>query len=307
MQTATNNPNTFRGHAWDAAVLKDIEFQQDWLIDKLLPPEGRLLVVAPGKTGKSIFVMDMMHAAATGESFLGFNIPRALRIHYLDFEVGPILMRDRLRKQGLIHDLPRGRLFVTCFPDSLDAGLIAVPDIDIFVIDPAISLRYGDENNSAVIRGHLDDLHRKCRDLGAAVIVVHHTRKESRDANVRNRGLQESRGSSAFTDWMDTGIALRTVEEGTSYELTFLTRGSENPPTMVVGRDSTSLTYHLQDGTITMEDAARASEEEWRANNLFARTKVMPKNELVKQLATRTGKSRASCYRWVAEYRPDGA
>lgn len=291
----------YYGKWWDAAVLRRMQFEQRWFIENLLPTQGRLLVVAPGKTGKSIFCLQMVHCAAMGLPFLGFNVPRPLRVHYLDYEVGPIMMQDRLALMGREYDVPRNQLFVTSFPDPNDlvGTLDSVPDIDIFVVDPAISLGYTDENNNAQIRRLLDNLHRECRERGAGVILVHHTRKSSRDPNVRDRGMGEARGAGAFTDWMDYGISLRTVTEGSSYELTFLSRGGANPEPMTVQRDPESLTYSLQGTTIAMEQAAEDATREYKEANPMASSRIL-QADLARQLMGRTGKGRTTVYRWMA-------
>lgn len=302
MDTQTD-ARTLYGRTMDATELLSMEFEQHWLIEGLLPPEGRLLVVAPGKTGKSIFVMDLCHAAVLGIPFLDFQIVRPLRVHYIDFEVGSIMFQDRLRKMAEVYNLPADRFFVTSFPETLDAALDAVSDIDLFVVDPAIALRYADENNNAAIRMMLDDLHAKCRARGAAVILVHHTRKQGRDGATRNRGLEEARGAGAFVDWMDAGIYLREVTKGQSYELQFKLRGAEDPPDLTVHRDALSLTYSLPEGILTFEQAASRAEREWRENNPAAHTSIS-QSDLARKIMEMTGKGRSTVYRWLQQNRP---
>lgn len=239
--------------------------------------------------------MQMAHCAALGVPFLGFSIYSQMRVHYIDGEMGPIFIQDRLQKMECLYPGAADNLFFTMFPDQgVEKAMLQVPDIDLFIIDPAISIRYDDENNSAEVRARLDNLHHIAREVGAAIIIVHHTRKNL--VGVGRAGLKEARGSGAFLDWVDGGLYLhRPDREKDEFTIQFLVRGAEEPPDMVVVRDPTTLTYHVVDGTLQWKEVVEQCLCDWQVET--RRSGWPPTEELVRRVMARTGKSRATVYR----------
>ena len=73
-------------------------------------------------------------------------------------------------------------------------------DIDLVIVDPLISFIDGlSENDNAAMRRELDCLKKACEYAGAAVILIHHTGKDS-------KGL---RGASAIDGWADRIILIQ--------------------------------------------------------------------------------------------------
>ena len=162
-----------------------------------------LLYGLPG-IGKSLVALGMAHAAATGGSFLGWHAPRPHRVLYLDGYTAPAEMQRRLA------------LFGTP-PPSLQFSLAAhnpgeVPNItelesqarlmagwrrpELVVLDDLTSL-----TGPHAATERWNDLRRFLllqRRFGRAVLLVHHTHRDSQPP-----------GSSQCEDVLDVVLAAR--------------------------------------------------------------------------------------------------
>lgn len=255
---------------------------------------GRFLVVAPPKTGKSLLVMQLAHCLALGADFLGFGVSGKLRVHYIDGEMGPFMVQNRLFQMAGAYPEAAKNIFFTMFPtDGVEAAMRTVPDVDLFVIDPAISLGYDDENSSATVRRMLDTIHKVAmEEYGAAIVLVHHTRKGSPGTT-----LQEARGSGSFVDWVDGGMLLRR-EDGGDYSATFITRGAETPEPIKLTRDLETLVYSTGEG---FGDVVLKCTLQWQME--YNTAHEPPVEELVKLLMAELGQSRSTVYRKLKKFR----
>lgn len=149
-----------------------------------LIPEGLTLLVAAPKVGKSWLVLDLALAVSTGSTVLGaIRTGRPRPVLYLALEDGPRRLQDRLRVLG-----------VTTGPELLDFQVTAEDavgairnwiadhqDAPVVILDtlgkvmpPAAageSDYQRDYRVGGVLKGIVDEI------PGAALIVVHHTRK----------------------------------------------------------------------------------------------------------------------------------
>lgn len=293
---------SYLGVPLSARLLRQLEITTPWIIEDLLPPMGRLILAAPPKVGKSLLAQQLAHCIALGEPFLGMeNHSGPLRVHYIDYEVGPVFTKARLEAMAPLYPDADENIFITMFPPGEpEDAMRKVKDVGLFIIDPISAIRMEDENNNAQVRRRLDDIARVARDeYGAAVLVVHHMRKQSRDPeNNWYMGLGEARGAGAFYDWVDGGMALRELDRTTrTFELRFGTRGSETPDPLVIVRDPETLTYapkHAIMGgpALSREDFIKAHEEICAEMG-----KDYSKAELVRRLGERFKRGRSTIYR----------
>lgn len=169
-------------------------FNAAWLMEQTFPPveyvvpglipEGMTLLAAAPKVGKSWFVLDLAISVSTGTNFLGsIHTGRARPVLYLALEDGPRRLQDRLKVLG-----------VTTGPDLLDFQVAtedAIGSIRNWLTDhqesPVVILDtlgkvmppaaagesdyQRDYRVGGVLKSLVDDI------AGAAMIVVHHTRK----------------------------------------------------------------------------------------------------------------------------------
>ena len=279
-------------------VLRLIQLDKYWVIDQLLPPMGRVMLSAPSKVGKTLLALQLAHCIASGKEFLGLsNESGPQRVHYLDWEIGPVFMQRRLETMASIYPGADENIFVTMFPrGEVEDAMRLVRDVGFFVIDPISAIRMEDENNNALVRRRLDELASVARDEhGASLLIVHHTRKQPRDQDNWYQALGEARGAGAFYDWVDGGMALRELDAtDRTFELRFGTRGAETPDPMILTRDPETLTYFPKYGMMGefgVEDYADAIEIV--AHSLG---RAPSQAEVVRWLCEKHGKGRSAIY-----------
>ena len=288
-------------------MLRLIKLEEEWVLDRLLPPMGRILLTASAKVGKSLLATQMAHCLATGEGFLGFRNMTGgpIRIHYLDWEMGPVFMQRRLHMMGEMYPGGDENIFVTMFPrGAVEDAMRTVRDVKLFIIDPISALHIEDENDNAKVRKKLDEIATVAREeYGAAVLVVHHMRKQGRDGGDGNwyQGLGEARGAGAFFDWVDGGMALRELDrtERTD-ELRFGTRGAETPVPLVLVGDPETLTYSARYATMNQDDLGTEAFRLVYSATLEAMCEelhhVPTAAELIRRLVSETSKTRSWVY-----------
>jgi hypothetical protein len=180
----------------------------NWLVEGLELAEGAPSVWAGyGFSGKTLAAQDLAVAVATGTPLWGLAV-RQGRVLYLDYEQGRRLTSARFQK------LLRGRRSVADFAGNLDVGILPPFRLDpkledaftkmcrgyaLIVIDSLRAAAPGNlEENSSDIRAPLDMMTRVSEATGAAVVIIHHARKPSKDAAGGSK--MSLRGSGAIFD-----------------------------------------------------------------------------------------------------------
>lgn len=194
-----------------------------WLIYKLLPRPGIVLLEAPPKAGKTRLALDVALAVAQGRDWAGQRVEQG-RVLYLYLESesdwremienfqesgvdlsGPLYLvhpDDRLRPLNVLHTLGMAWL----------RQLIQDVDPVLTVIDVFRELHTVDEDSSTEMKRVGDAL--DALFVGRTVLLLHHTHKLREDAPVDV--VNASRGSSyiagkAGAVWLLHGTQLRIV------------------------------------------------------------------------------------------------
>ena len=253
---------------------------------------GRGIIVAQWKTGKSLLALQLAHCAALGQPFLGFTIPNAVQVLYIDGEIGSNEFQSRLAKMAAVYPGAARNIEVISFPTSLLEAVQGAYPAKLVIIDPAIKLGYGNENDNALVRAKLDEVSDILMRWGAATVVVHHTRKPSRDSAVAHQGLNEARGAGAFLDWVDGGLEM--LKTGDDFRISFVTRGAKTPTPIVLERDEETLTYSVKGAATELNIVIEEEVMAWQEEN---RTAKRPSKEaLVSRLMVRLGRGRTTVY-----------
>lgn len=201
-----------------------------WLLSGMLPLGIVGMIVAPGGTGKSQFVLQMGVTVATGiplcDVWQGGERGTALlllaedeidevhrRLDRIITELSPSYpaIAVNLSKGLLIKSLTassnlmtrarrRGDVEATDYVDRLLLTVAGIPDLRLIVIDPASRFRGGDENAADDTTRFIEQLERLRHATGATVLVCHHANKASMNPTTGTRGQAATRGSSAMTD-----------------------------------------------------------------------------------------------------------
>jgi len=169
----------------------------------------KLTIVAPSKSRKSFFVLQMLICLATGRDFLGWYTPRMRNVLLLQYEVKECHLWRRARRMcramGVRPDEIGDRMSVANLRGK--PRVCDLPDgCEVVANDPLYKLMGGAEENEAsamaMVLGRIDDV---VQTQDVAAIIVHHDAKgrPGERANI-DRGA----GSGVLARDYDAGITL---------------------------------------------------------------------------------------------------
>jgi hypothetical protein len=197
------------------------------ILDPILTTKSLALLYGPRGIGKTYVALGIAWAAAAGSSFLGWRASRPHRVLYVDGEMAAADMRERLASFGpapptlelMLVDLQTGTQPDLATPEGQLRMMETWGRPELVVLDNLASLvgfKSGDPDAWSLLQRFLV----LQRQLGRAVLLVHHANKQ---------GAQ--RGSSSREDVLDLVLALRHPDgyapsEGARLEIHFeKTRG----------------------------------------------------------------------------------
>lgn len=197
----------------EAEAAREIE----WLIPGLwLPVDGSCLIAGPPGIGKSFLALEAAICVASGHAFLRHYPTKQGTVVYIDEEscAAGFNVRQRLLRSGNGLHLEAVHLhvavkqgFLLDHEGVLDELIQLLKPLRpvLLVLDALIRLHTGDENSAKDMGGVTKNLARIQREIGCAILLVQHERKQ---------GLLKSRrdvvrGSSELTAWPDGVITLR--------------------------------------------------------------------------------------------------
>lgn len=190
----------------DLFLTQNISDEQ-WLIEGLLHYQGKSLLSAAMKSGKSTLMLEIIRALTSGTPFLGsFKVPKPLTVAFFDMELGrPMAQRwlkdvkginlDRLHYVSL---LGRGNAVDMRSKQLREATArkLSGLGVDVLIVDPispVLSALGISENDSESVRPLLDSFDQLATEAGlSGVIITAHTGHENKT---------RARGSTAFGDW----------------------------------------------------------------------------------------------------------
>lgn len=156
------------------------------MIEGLCREKEVVNVIAAPKTGKSWGVYGLAMALENATNFLGFNVPRKRRVLIVDNEIPENEVAWRLKKvaahTGSVNQPDfialRGRDWTF---DNLQQGLHSVNagDYDVLILDAYYRFlpKGTSENDNADATRNFNIMNTICKDLGVAIINIHHTSK----------------------------------------------------------------------------------------------------------------------------------
>jgi len=188
---------------------------EDWLIEPLLPAGRAISVYAPAKTGKSLVILSAVAAACTGRSVWGLPAQPPVRILYLDYEMTPNDLRERLELLGYGPEIDLSNLRYALIPslppfDTPEGGqalleLAQAENVRGIIIDTFGRATQGDENDADTTRAYYRNTGGLLKKHGIASLRTDHAGKDL------ERG---QRGSSAKNDDVDLVHKLTRTDDG---------------------------------------------------------------------------------------------
>ncbi|MET9350175.1 AAA family ATPase [Streptomyces termitum] len=207
--TDDDGPEKFRRLDWAASFVKDFT-EVDWLPGRFVERGQQVSLVADGKVGKSLFVLDWCMALALEWQFLGHSTGKAYRVLYFDRENSERDIITRARSLGLKaeHLTALGERFdyrqFPQFDGTLDnpekdaakefVSIVDEVKPDVVIIDTASRFIGGKEDSSDTWLQLYQLVHEPLKARGIACIRLDHFGKDE------GKG---SRGSSAKSQDVD--------------------------------------------------------------------------------------------------------
>jgi RecA-family ATPase len=236
------------------------EWPQDSVIGEgILSIGDRLVLGGEPKSGKSILLAQMIRGLCMGTDFLGFKIPKARRVLYVQAELREGRLKQRLLpwqswadKNGIKFppDMfyawsTNGPLYLTQpLPDKaphdhpLERLYRELDEIkpEVIVFDPLASFHDMNENDSREMKQLTEVVDKVKEHMDLAVVIAHHFRKGNMNDKTAHIPLHDRiRGSSVMTAWADSIIAIFGNQNTKDVKhLEFLLRDSDEHPERVL-------------------------------------------------------------------------
>lgn len=235
---------------------EEVVDEPDYIEPGFAGPGSFVLVAGPPKAQKSFLLQEMLVAAATGGHFLlnTFQVPRPLRVFYLQAEMNRKLLRKRAKELAFLTPDQRANLRTNLIMSERfhmilnDNGVqtavatirSAFPDAppDIIAVDPLANVfdQENENDNAQIMRfltGRLEAVRQAVNPL-AAIVLVHHSTKKSTEDLARDPFVA-IRGGGALRGYYDSAIVIyRESEETKSRRVHFELRGGESPEPITV-------------------------------------------------------------------------
>jgi archaellum biogenesis ATPase FlaH len=266
----------------------DFEYKQvEFLIPNVLPTSSVTMISGDSGCGKTTFVLKLSLALATGNGFLGSRPAPSRKVLYVDRENTVRVIHERFarlkaqRTENFIHF--GGHLDTEPTLEGLEEWVKRTEPKPLIVVDSMIRfLEDGSESDSKVISKFFAPL-RKLSQLGATIIVLHHTGK--------GESTREYRGSSDIKTALDIGWTMSNagVSELTEMKLKLFKN-------RVAAPEELALKY--EDGNFLL-GTPDALERSTLAQLLYDHSGIVQK-EFVK-LATERGLGRNKAQRFVED------
>lgn len=207
-----------------SVLLSEADEPVPWIVEGVFAEGAHGWIGAEPKVGKSWLGLDLALCAALGIPFLGYDVPHAVRVLYVQEEDSRRRVRRRLRKllhghgyeyegwpaalnvnlrdairKGFRIDDPATRKWLAREMASFRPDLVIV---DVF--NEVHGAKEKDQDAISPVLRHFTELERA---HGGAFIILHHFYKGD-GRTPRGRGGQSLRGSSALHGWAENSLYL---------------------------------------------------------------------------------------------------
>lgn len=197
----------------------------EWIVEGVIQKGGNGIVTGEPKSGKSLLMMDLLLAVATGTPWLGFTVSQRLKCALVSREDYPGMTQQRLARlfRGTVRRADfEGWLWInTRFqtPTFLleDDGQVArlidelrMEHVEFVCFDVFRRLHGQDENDNTAIQKILDQLAKIQAEVGCAIALVHHVSKD-----VNGSIFRRIRGATAIHGWTEwaLGVSVTNCED----------------------------------------------------------------------------------------------
>ena len=254
----------------------------------ILPTQGKLILGAAPKTGKSFLALNMALDLALGQPLFNatyangtpvFPVYGPKRVLYLDQELGSHGAKKRLRVMvdaAKMNTLPLDFYIRTKNSDmrlDTESGRAFISEEidetkpDVVILDPLAKFHLVDENSAQHMGAVMRIIDRWIQNFGCSVIIIHHTALAALDPDKHRRGGAKLRGSSAVFADTDTFLDVQRESNASAKEpilkLNFELRQSEPIEPVRVKRLRSGLITFMQEGDEPEKRANKPREQKW--------------------------------------------
>src|SRR3990167_9501821 len=192
---------------------------RDWLVEGLLREADSVIMVGNEKSGKSLFIYQLISSLTSGQPFLDhYATFKPRKVTYIQLEGELTDSQDRFKRLNKTLEYEyRNCLYMFRAPlemqdrsyaQSLQQYLLKkwngiTPDVVIF--DPIYFTFTGSLSDDAVVRQFIGNLRIFKEALNCAIILIHHTHKQrwTTDGFTIEEGDEAIFGSKFFKAWAD--------------------------------------------------------------------------------------------------------
>jgi len=218
--------------------------KRQWVVGNRLLAGYITAMFAPGGVSKSMFSMITAASVATGRSLTGEEVHKQGKVWLINNEDDTDEQYRRLAGIAIHHNIPwqtiEDNLYLTCgygnpyvIAHEGPEGVIAHPNadkiiaeakaknIDYIVFDPFITMHQTEENDNGAIQQVTNVLKRIAKETGAAIEVVHHTKKAGAksDSETHAGDVESGRGASSLKDACRIATTLARMSPKTADKL----------------------------------------------------------------------------------------
>jgi RecA-family ATPase len=197
----------------------------DWLVDRIIPRGTNGIIAGVPKVSKSVLATDLAVALATGEPFLGFDVPRPVKVAIVSREDHPGLTGWRLRafrKSRGLDSIPN--LIINTRQQSEtfmldDVGQVGQMieqlkrhRVEFAILDVFNRMHSKDENDAQEMTGVMAKLTEIQTRAKCGLALIHHYNKTKEGS-----WTEKLRGSSAISGWVEwlVGVTMDDQESKT--------------------------------------------------------------------------------------------
>lgn len=206
---------------WKALKRKEDDIERKWLIEPIIAVERAHVLYAPAKVGKSLLMLPLAAAAATGTPFLEYEGGDPMKVVYADYEMTEDDLKERMEAFGYDLDNELLDFFVYAFipaSNGLDtpAGgaafvrdCIEVHGSRLVIVDTMSRAVVGAENDADTVRNFYRYTGWPLKRAGVSVVRLDHAGKDA------GKG---QRGTSSKNDDVDIVWRMNAGKKG-NYDL----------------------------------------------------------------------------------------
>jgi hypothetical protein len=223
--------NSLLRHLYTPTSLIESEFKVEWIIEGLIEKQGFGLVTGDSGTGKSRFLLSMCIHLAMGKDFLGWKVPRPMKMLFFSLEMNGVQLKIFMEKMvSKLSDEER-KLVDENFdllilgesnnmhiekeqPKTIEVLQHVKPDG--VIIDSLGSAVLEDMENATVINRIFNFVNKEMRNAcGAFVLFIHHHRKHGDSKPTKD----DIFGSVYIRNQMTTILTLHRISSEKSKEV----------------------------------------------------------------------------------------